>query len=213
MFAFFPIYARFGGGKGAAKVMFSKLFKPAAVSFGDIESVVWAKPAILYLAEQGVLAGRGEGVFAPNDTVTREEFVKMIVAAFSVKTDGAACDFEDVSAGRWSYPYIGTATELGLVYGVDETHFNPTGIITREDLAVILHRAYNLAGKEAEISVVSFADAHDISGYAMDAVAALTGVGVINGMGDGTFAPKGTVTRAQAAKAIYELLQATGGVK
>ena len=39
MFAFFPIYARFGGGKGAAKVMFSRLFKPAAVSFGTCSSV------------------------------------------------------------------------------------------------------------------------------------------------------------------------------
>ena len=39
MFAFFPIYARFGGGKGAVKVMFSKLFKPAAVSFGTCSSV------------------------------------------------------------------------------------------------------------------------------------------------------------------------------
>ena len=39
MFAFFPIYARFGGGKGAVKVMFSHLFKPAAVSFGTCSSV------------------------------------------------------------------------------------------------------------------------------------------------------------------------------
>ena len=39
MFTFFPIYARFGGGKGAVKVMFSKLFKPAAVSFGTCSSV------------------------------------------------------------------------------------------------------------------------------------------------------------------------------
>ena len=39
MFAFFPIYARFGGGKGAVKMMFSKLFKPAAVSFGTCSSV------------------------------------------------------------------------------------------------------------------------------------------------------------------------------
>jgi len=39
MFVFFPIYARFGGGKGAVKVMFSKLFKPAAVSFGTCSSV------------------------------------------------------------------------------------------------------------------------------------------------------------------------------
>jgi len=39
MFIFFPIYARIGGGKGAVKVMFSKLFKPAAVSFGTCSSV------------------------------------------------------------------------------------------------------------------------------------------------------------------------------
>ena len=39
MFLFFPIYARFGGGRGAAKIMFSKLFKPAAVSFGTCSSV------------------------------------------------------------------------------------------------------------------------------------------------------------------------------
>ena len=39
MFAFFPIYARFGGGKGGAKVMFKHLFKPAAVSFGTCSSV------------------------------------------------------------------------------------------------------------------------------------------------------------------------------
>ena len=39
MFVFFPIYARFGGGKGAVKIMFSHLFKPAAVSFGTCSSV------------------------------------------------------------------------------------------------------------------------------------------------------------------------------
>ena len=39
MFVFFPIYARFGGGKGAVKVMFQHLFKPAAVSFGTCSSV------------------------------------------------------------------------------------------------------------------------------------------------------------------------------
>ena len=39
MFVFFPVYARFGGGKGAAKVMFKHLFKPAAVSFGTCSSV------------------------------------------------------------------------------------------------------------------------------------------------------------------------------
>ncbi len=51
MFVFFPIYARFGGGKGAAKVMFSKLFKPAAVSFGTCSSVATI-PTNMEVAEE-----------------------------------------------------------------------------------------------------------------------------------------------------------------
>ncbi len=39
MLVFFPLYARFGGGKGAAKIMFKNLFKPAAISFGTCSSV------------------------------------------------------------------------------------------------------------------------------------------------------------------------------
>ena len=51
MFIFFPIYARFGGGKGAAKVMFSKLFRPAAVSFGTCSSVATI-PTNMEVAEE-----------------------------------------------------------------------------------------------------------------------------------------------------------------
>ncbi len=51
MFVFFPIYARFGGGKGAAKVMWKHLFKPAAVSFGTCSSVATI-PTNLEAAEE-----------------------------------------------------------------------------------------------------------------------------------------------------------------
>ena len=51
MFIFFPIYARFGGGKGAAKLMFSKLFRPAAVSFGTCSSVATI-PTNMEVAEE-----------------------------------------------------------------------------------------------------------------------------------------------------------------
>lgn len=51
MFVFFPLYARFGGGKGAAKVMFSKLFRPAAVSFGTCSSVATI-PTNMEVAEE-----------------------------------------------------------------------------------------------------------------------------------------------------------------
>ena len=51
MFVFFPIYARFGGGKGAVKLMFSKLFRPAAVSFGTCSSVATI-PTNMEVAEE-----------------------------------------------------------------------------------------------------------------------------------------------------------------
>ena len=51
MFISFPIYARFGGGKGAAKVMFKHLFKPAAVSFGTCSSVATI-PTNMEVAEE-----------------------------------------------------------------------------------------------------------------------------------------------------------------
>ena len=51
MFVFFPIYARFGGGKGAAKLIFSKLFRPAAVSFGTCSSVATI-PTNMEVAEE-----------------------------------------------------------------------------------------------------------------------------------------------------------------
>ena len=51
MFIFFPLYARFGGGKGGAKVMFSRLFRPAAVSFGTCSSVATI-PTNMEVAEE-----------------------------------------------------------------------------------------------------------------------------------------------------------------
>ena len=54
MFVFFPIYAKFGGGKGAAKVMFSKLFRPAAMSFGSCSSVATIPTNIEVSEETGI---------------------------------------------------------------------------------------------------------------------------------------------------------------
>ena len=54
MFVFFPIYARFGGGKGGAKIMFSKLFRPAAVSFGTCSSVATIPTNMEVAEETGV---------------------------------------------------------------------------------------------------------------------------------------------------------------
>ena len=181
-------------------------------TFTDIADIDWAKESIEALAEKGVLNGRGDGKFYPGDTVTREEFVKTIIAAFDLLNEDAKADFGDVDSSRWSYAFIATANELGIVTG-DGTSFNPTGRMSRQDMAVVIYRTAQKLGLALSGEAEEFADSDAVSDYAKDAVAALTAAGIINGMGDGTFAPEFTVTRAQMAKVIYGLMNLVGGGK
>lgn len=180
--------------------------------FNDLSQAEWAREAVEALAAKGIVAGKGNGAFAPNDNVTREEFVKMIVEAFELLDEGAECNFADVASDRWSAKYIASANRLGVVTG-DGANFNPAAQMARQDMAVIIYRVFELAGVDVDGNAIRFTDNGAISGYAKDAVSALSGAGIINGMGDGTFAPKATVTRAQAAKVIYGLLNLIGGDK
>ena len=74
----------------------------------------------------------------------------------------------------------------------------------RQDMATILYRALGSRGKRAELS---FSDNDSIAPYAKDAVAELVGLGIISGYEDGTFLPRGTATRAEAAKMIWGVYQ------
>lgn len=185
---------------------------PKPQTFSDIQNVTWAKEAIEALADMGVISGKEKGVFAPHDSVTREEFVKIIIGAFKLMDENAEVDFGDVANNRWSYKYIASAYQLGIITGTGE-NFSPDGKMSREDMAVVIYRTFKLSGVETNGENVSFADEKTISNYAKEAVGKLSGMGIINGMGDGTFAPKENVTRAQAAKVVYGLLNITGGKK
>ena len=176
-------------------------------SFNDISDVDWAKEAINYLAEKGIVSGRDEKRFAPKDNVKREEFVKMIVLAFDLKNDGNSdISFSDVNTDEWYAPYIKTAYALGIVNGVSKNKFGIGSYISRQDMAVMITRAKNieLADNTPENT---FTDAEQIADYARVSVAYLKNAGVINGYDDGSFRPSGNVTRAETAKVLYGLLK------
>ena len=180
-------------------------------NFSDLGDAAWAESSVKYLASKGVVSGKGDGKFYPNDTVTREEFVKIIVEAFKIYSNTATVEFEDVDSGRWSYGYIASAYRAGIIAGNSDTTFNPAGEMTRQDMAVIMYRVANLVGLSLNSADVTFADGADIADYAKEAVGALCSAGIINGTGDNCFSPLETVTRAQAAKIAYELMNAIGG--
>lgn len=175
--------------------------------FNDINDLPWAEESINKLCEMGALKGFGDGTFRPNDNITRAEFVKLVIAAFAFGTDAAECSYGDVNADDWYYPYIASATQLGIVSGNGDGTFTPQKLITREEISVILTRAAQKSGRGLTGSTVSFSDNDDISDYARESVSLLYGSGIIGGMGDGTFSPKSSGTRAQAAKMIYYTLK------
>lgn len=180
------------------------------VTFSDLESCYWAKPAIEALATEGILSGRGEQVFAPDEPMSREELVKLIILAFEGYDKTAVASFDDVATDRWSYPYIASANSLGLVKGVSATLFAPEALVSRQDMATILYRVLEKTG-DAQKGNAVFSDYNEISDYAKEAVEALVAIGAVSGMGDGSFAPKANVTRAQAAKVVYEMMRYVGG--
>lgn len=176
--------------------------------FTDIENYDWAKDAILALREKGIINGKSESVFAPEDNVLREEFTKMIVKIAVPENVTRTMTFDDVNTSDWYYEYIRDAYGCGIINGVSENLFGAGNAITRQDMCVIIANALKLGGKTATTDgELDFADSEKIADYAKDAVAMLAELGIVNGYDDNTFRPSGFATRAEAAKMIYSMLK------
>lgn len=179
--------------------------------FADIDSCLWAKEAIEYLLAGGIISESEDKKFRPDASITREEFVKMIVVALGVYDSGAESMLKDVNINSWYYRYVASAEKIGLVFGDDRGNFGSGNNITREDISVIINRALKLIGFNSDkVSGEIFADDSSISDYAKEAVYNMKKLGIVNGVGDNMFAPKMHATRAQTAKMMFEMLKAVG---
>ncbi len=177
--------------------------------FNDLAGVEWATEYIKQLYDMEIINGVTKDTFEPNRQVTREEYVKMLVVAFNLSSDKVMdFVFSDVTEDSWSYPYIKAAYLSGVVNGMSKDYFGAKEPITRQDAAVMLHKAMGLEVPDARLK---FSDADDMADYATEAIAALSSVGLMTGMEDGTFVPLGQTTRAQAATMIGRVISYNGG--
>ena len=134
--------------------------------------------------------------------------MKLVVASLNIV--GVSEDeikFADVNKDAWYAHYVETGLASGVISGISETEFGIGKPITREDMATILYRGVKVAEYNMySVADTDFTDKDTISPYAQEAVTALSGAKVINGMEDGSFMPKKTATRAEAAMMLYKLL-------
>lgn len=114
----------------------------ATETFTDVSPDAWYAKAIAWAVAEGVADGYGEGLFGPNDAITREQLAAMLWRyAASPETGGdlsAFADGDDTS--DWAQQAMSWAVAQGLITGVDSDRLDPKGQATRAQTATILMR-------------------------------------------------------------------------
>lgn len=175
----------------------------AVVPFTDIDASHWAYNDITCTYNAGIIKGMTETTFVPDGTVTKGQFATLIVNALGLPI----AKLEE--GAHWAKVYADAAKEAKLIdeHIAFETNADLDAPITREEMASIVTRAAkykNVTAPENEKAVMS--DFEEIADWAQGDVNDAVLLKIITGFEDGTFRPKETATRAQAAVMVYKLL-------
>ncbi len=176
------------------------------IEFSDTKNH-WAEEYIYSLANRGIISGKGNDNFAPDDSITRAEFLA-IIYRMSEKEVAAEQIFEDVKETDWFASAVTWAVKNGITSGVGENSFAPNEKITREQIAVLINKYIEYAKLQIEeiTDAEEFSDSDEVSEWAEEGVMAIKKFGIISGRGDNLFAPKDNATRAEAVRMLYVLL-------
>lgn len=112
-----------------------------ANAFTDVPSNLWCNNAISTMARAGVIKGRPDGTFGPNDPITRGEFCTMIGRFYAVLQTNAL-DFSDIR-GHWAEEMIRSVSAHRIVEGYADGTFRPDISITRAEVVAIVNRVLN----------------------------------------------------------------------
>ena len=187
-----------------AIVIDDRSHEPVDLPFNDVPEGYWAYDAIQYVYGEGLMAGTSGSTFNPEGTTTRGQIVTILWRLSGSPVVNYLMDFDDVDPAAYYAEAIRWATSEGIAGGYGNGSFGPDDPITREQLAVMLHRYAQHQGYDVSIgedtNILSYADAFTVSEYAVSALQWACGAGIISGTGDGsTLTPQGEATRAQAA--------------
>lgn len=182
-------------------------------TFGDVSADHWAHQAVQNMIGKGIIDGYDDGTFRPGDSLTREQFAKLLTLALDQPLEPVSeATFSDVAPESWSFPYVETVKVYmeGYVLPIGKPFFDPGAVVTREDVAVALVKGMKLQTEGIDARSVIEArltDYDDISPGLDVYVAAALQNRLIEGYPDGTFKPHNGLDRGAAATLLYRLLQ------
>lgn len=216
-FSFVPSIFTTQGGKTVVMIKRNGTGQYAVIqsfrTFKDLENH-WAKTDIELLASKRLIEGMSAEQFAPDQKVTRAEFVSLLVRSLDLNSDTSQTKFHDVSTSDWFAGAVDAAVDAGIAKGNEDGSFRPHDSITREQMAVMISRALSFVGKSGKtptpLDVTVYHDEGSISAWAQAAVAETRDAGILKGVTSTTFEPDSDTTRAQAAVAVKRMLQYIG---
>ncbi|MBR4656393.1 MAG: S-layer homology domain-containing protein [Oscillospiraceae bacterium] len=168
-------------------------------AYTDVSEDAWYAASVAYCTEHELMNGVGNGCFQPQSEVSRAMAVTVLYRmAGEPQPVEATSGFPDVPEGTWYSPAVAWAVEAELVRGYEDGDFLPGQSITREELATLFWRY--TGSPELKREPEPFADDGEISAFAVEAVYWCREAGVVNGVGENRFAPRGQATRAQLAQ-------------
>ena len=178
----------------------------------------WAHEGIDYCVRHGLMSGFDATTFSPDTVSTRAQIVMILYNLSGDTTDYSKyyVPFTDVKPGTWYYNAVAWGYDKDIVAGMTPTTFAPDGLITREQMAVLLYgytEKYAPAYLGGAASLNGFPDAASVSNWAYAAMSWAVGNGLISGIAsDGAdyLAPSGGATRAQIAAIMMRYCRLTG---
>lgn len=181
-----------------------------AADFTDVPDN-WARPAIAYCLEKGLMSGVGNGKFNPGGSVSRAQIAQVLYnRENNPSVDGLANPFTDVGS-QWFANAVVWCKANGIVNGSSASTFSPNGEVTRQDICVMVYNYYTKhLGKTPEMAeesqmAATFADWGKVAGYAKNAIRWANQVGFMRGSSGTTLDPAGKATRAQLAQFLRNL--------
>lgn len=165
------------------------------VYFADIASN-WAREEIMDAVLNGDMKGVNSVAFEPNRTITRAEFVTLLLRKFGIPViDGSGGAFSD-TAGHWAEDEIAAAVNAGIAFGTGDNKFHPNRAVTRQEAASLLARVMKLTPPQT--AKPPFWDISYDNPARAD-IEAVVEAGIFRGFSDGSFKPQQGMTRAETA--------------
>ena len=181
--------------------------------FNDINGH-WAEANIKKMARLNIVNGVSKDEFAPEQSVTRNQMIAMIVRMLEIDTSSDyELPFKDVNKGSWDYDVIKGAYKAKIVNGTSDTTFEPNKKITREQMMVMMMNAIKYKNiqniDKQNKAITDYKDHSKVSTWANTSMQEALNMGLITGKTESTIEPQGVATRSQAVTILaraYDLL-------